>query len=919
MFLRTGARMKVVKASLDYRDLNLDTDQVFPRLEARIASVKEIRLDPSKYFYFRNRAVSALEIHGPNDNGDAFEESELIKSYASFINSRESIDHNGEDIVGMVLDSAWIPFKGVFRPGIGIVSTNLLDYKQGDQLIGGWVENIHAMDREIAEERHPGIIQAMLNGEVTDTSMGCYCQSAICSICGNEATTEREYCEHIAYKGRKIAVAGEEKPVFEKNRGIVFFEDSIILPFALGGTAGGQGADPKAKQLQVFCSTHPTSLKPYIVNRSLQALAGDSYYKVGDKPESYDKNKEKLEEDHKKKVDKILDRSKEDRQEAREDLEKADEKFQDKIDKAEKKEATMERRAWSSSEIKTMAGRDEAMERMAGTAELPNTQAKANEFVEIYKSIDPGKTYNYDDMQGIMPRLLKVAFDDEMLDTIGDWNDPDDKDNTIKGSKIQAAMRKFARDIAKGFEEEGQEFFNVQMDPAAVLILKSLGSAVGASKKEEEKSIKAGVVTSGTTWTDIGIRSDVPNFVGFTAVYNKTGEKFNVIKNSDKGLSVTPTPSAEYDGVSKVHPDSIYAYAFGEGTWSLLTPDGKKIKFLAPGETFYTEASKKEDNVVDKKEEKTPSEKAFDYILKAILPKKDGGEGKSFADAQKEAMKLFGEEVKQEKFDQMKQEKEMKDKKKGGEDMKKGKEASLEIEAQKARMQEKLAKFFDGNPLGKAQEENIFDGKPKGNDHPENPFTGEDIPGGKGPKRDPYTGKPTAGEDKEPNPFKGKEAPGERGTPADDLFKGKDLPGGSKGQVNIFKELTSAKRELSLAKLKISTLEKRASEYQSKFSRAMRAYDIVTAMLSKGIITQADAKHTFEDMVNSSDEQLISTEKLVAVFKPNLGSRVSGLRDVRMSRIANRVPVEPQGAIAAPASAPVAGDGINDLDNVFMD
>lgn len=916
--------MKVVKASLDFRDLNLDTDQVFPRLEARIASVKEITLNPSKYFYFRNRAVSALEIHGPNDNGDAFEESELIKSYASFINSRESIDHNGDDVVGIVLDSAWIPFKGVFRPGIGIISTNLLDYKQGDQLIGGWVENIHAMDREVAEERHPGIIQAMLNGEITDTSMGCYCQSAICSICGNEATTEREYCEHIAYKGRKIAVAGEEKPVFEKNRGIVFFEDSIILPFALGGTAGGQGADPKAKQLQVFCSTHQTSLKQYIVNRPLQALAGESYYKVGDKPESYDKNKDRLDEDHKKRVDEVLNRTKEGRQEAQEAFEKDDEKFQDKVE-AEKKEATMKPHAWPESEIKKLY-KERVMKRQAGTMELPNTQAKANKFVELYNSIDPGKTYGYEDMQGIMSRLQDVAFDDEMLDTIGDWVDPDEeKDNTIKGSKIQTAMRKFAREIVDLFEEEGQEAFKIPMDPTAILILKSLGSAVVASRNKEEKEAKAGIVTAGTRWSDIGIKSDIPDFEGFTAVYNQTGERFSVSGVDDKGLTVdSPITPKKYAGVSDVHKGRIYAWAFSEGIWSLLTPEGKKVKFLGEGEVFYTGASKKEDpkkgeKPEPKKEEKTPSEKAFDYILKTILPKKDGGEGKSFSDAQKEAMKLFGEEIKQEKFDQMKQEREMKDKKKGGEDMKRGKEASLEIEAQKARMQEKLAGFFDGKPLGQAQEENIFDGKPKGSDNPENPFTGQDIPGGRGPKRDPYTGKPTAGEEKELDPFKGKEAPGERGIPADDLFKGKDLPGGAKGQVNIFKELTSTRKELSLAKLRISTLERRATEYQSKFSRAMKAYDIVTAMLSKGMIVQADAKNTFEDLVNSSDEQLISTEKLVAVFKPNPGPRLAGLRDVRMSRIAGQVPVEAQGAIAAPASVPESGEGVNDLDQVFMD
>jgi len=47
-------------------------------------NLESLELYPDKNIYLRNRAVSALELHGPNQNWDAFEHDELNDRYGSF-------------------------------------------------------------------------------------------------------------------------------------------------------------------------------------------------------------------------------------------------------------------------------------------------------------------------------------------------------------------------------------------------------------------------------------------------------------------------------------------------------------------------------------------------------------------------------------------------------------------------------------------------------------------------------------------------------------------------------------------------------------------------------------------------------------------------------------------------------------------
>jgi len=221
----------------------------------KIATAKVVKLVPkeSDFLYIRNRAVSAGNVivhennttelipiddyhadfgkyaflcRNANTNGDFFSHEELIKKYKTFIGKAVFLDHDDEDINkarGIILDA-------VYNPN------------------GYFVELLEAIDAKA----YPQLALAIKNNHVTDTSMGCYIGKAICSICGHVSVDEDDQCEHVKnYKG----LTYNGLPVFEDNRDIVFFEDSIVT----------EGADHEAKIMERVANKQNTS-KIYVPN-----------------------------------------------------------------------------------------------------------------------------------------------------------------------------------------------------------------------------------------------------------------------------------------------------------------------------------------------------------------------------------------------------------------------------------------------------------------------------------------------------------------------------------------------------------------------------------------------------------------------------------------------------------------------------
>ena len=254
MLIRVGGQFRVEDYSINNKNITLVTNvkpdmnilrqskslQVTPMVKT--AKTVVIAPKTEDFLYIRNRAVSsgnvieqgdgyaelipleefhnkfeqfANKCRGANDNGDFFSHEELLKSYKSFIGKSVFVDHDNENVEkarGIILDAI---------------------YNER----GKFVELLKAIDRKA----YPELARAIEQGYVHDTSMGCNCGYSICSICGNEAHTEDDFCEHILnYKGTTY----NGLPVWEENCDVAFFENSIV----------SCGADPKAKILEKVAS-----------------------------------------------------------------------------------------------------------------------------------------------------------------------------------------------------------------------------------------------------------------------------------------------------------------------------------------------------------------------------------------------------------------------------------------------------------------------------------------------------------------------------------------------------------------------------------------------------------------------------------------------------------------------------------------
>lgn len=327
-------------------------------LYKRVANkLKEIELpdDLENYIILRNRAISSMELWGCNQNYDAFPDNELKTKYSTFNKCRIDVDHICEDeekdVIGIVLDSVYVEPK-IYRRG-RFIDFNENDVQNGDQVVGGYIENLWAIHKDRAEAHTPGLVTGILNGEVTDSSMGSFVEEAECSICGKTYTDAKGVCTahigkpyfepytdnygrpiykldangnrkvnkdgqwvqdgdwHIDYSGKKGQYHlhnGKKKLAFEINHGLNFFEDSVILSEEFAkksgkrAEAGGEGADNRAKILEHIPTdgfiNKKKSLLDMIKKVSInESVMKDEYVKIGEEPNDIKEGKEELKQE----------------------------------------------------------------------------------------------------------------------------------------------------------------------------------------------------------------------------------------------------------------------------------------------------------------------------------------------------------------------------------------------------------------------------------------------------------------------------------------------------------------------------------------------------------------------------------------------------------------------------------------------
>ena len=87
---------------------------------------------------------------------------------------------------------------------------------------------------EIDAHTFPKLGAAIMSGQIPGVSMGADVGFTICSACGNNAKTERDYCEHLPYmKGMRLDIykngSRKEALVWENCHNPNFFELSCVF------------------------------------------------------------------------------------------------------------------------------------------------------------------------------------------------------------------------------------------------------------------------------------------------------------------------------------------------------------------------------------------------------------------------------------------------------------------------------------------------------------------------------------------------------------------------------------------------------------------------------------------------------------------------------------------------------------------
>lgn len=182
-------------------------------------------IDVDNYIYIHTTIMASVDLEQGSDywitkdtekyintNGDAWERSILLNDYPTFVNNGVVYvehDQNPERAKGKVLDA--------------------IAREMNDTIL---IDLLFCVDN-----RHQDLVHNILTGIANAVSMGCTTKYTICSICGNVAHDEKEYCIHIKnYKNQMIKCAdGQYRKCCELCFENSFYDCSIVANPAFAG------------------------------------------------------------------------------------------------------------------------------------------------------------------------------------------------------------------------------------------------------------------------------------------------------------------------------------------------------------------------------------------------------------------------------------------------------------------------------------------------------------------------------------------------------------------------------------------------------------------------------------------------------------------------------------------------------------
>jgi hypothetical protein len=184
---------------------------------------------PDKFLYVRINILGSGEYWGSNLNGDFFPESVLKEYHKTFHHARVYLHHQNKD-----------PRK---CHGRVIFST------YNDAPYAKRVEVIVALDR--SDPRIRETIEKIEAGKRIEVSMGCRVPFDICSVCGNRASTRKQYCVHLKNQMNKLMPDGNR--VMAINTHPAFFDVSVVT---IPADPSSGGMEKIARKYRNFSSAY---------------------------------------------------------------------------------------------------------------------------------------------------------------------------------------------------------------------------------------------------------------------------------------------------------------------------------------------------------------------------------------------------------------------------------------------------------------------------------------------------------------------------------------------------------------------------------------------------------------------------------------------------------------------------------------
>lgn len=184
----------------EYKIFNVSSTEELIKEASDVDFPEGFIYDPD-FLYMWVRIVSAGQYWGPNKNGDYFPEGELRDYWDTFNEAHPFKNHknkNVEDAIGEIISVRWNPMM------------------KGVELLKG-----------IDKKRAPEVARGYVKGYLTDVSMGCKVPYTICSICGNKARKQSEFCDHVKY--HRLQFLGNGERVYEINYSPKFHDSSTVL------------------------------------------------------------------------------------------------------------------------------------------------------------------------------------------------------------------------------------------------------------------------------------------------------------------------------------------------------------------------------------------------------------------------------------------------------------------------------------------------------------------------------------------------------------------------------------------------------------------------------------------------------------------------------------------------------------------